>query len=470
MPSVTAYRRRILELAKGGLGFAVPLSAVTATTATANMLKYGGVGNQIYSNAYILRPESASVSVDRARFVTDFAPATGVATHAGANWTDTTVGTETAEFLWTNPRNFDFAIQDALQSIRRDYRCIVPTRPGNRWYDLSGFDWIQHAGHVRGVKYVPSPVLTKNRNMDQWSEYTSASVLKPDFWTVNGASATVSRSTTGARRRRYTAALVRAGTDCYLEQVIGLMWDGVGADSLRGETVGALAVVHATVAARAYISITDGITETTSSAHTGGSTPEELTVSHTVSSTATTLAVRLHVKTGDTTAYFNEAYGFYGTINDALRRDDYDASAFILSVDDSWYDQSGAPNSMQMRLGDSGLGGGYGGQFVLHAPRPFAALPSARVMGDLADADESDAPLDLVATIGVANVYAAIEADDKETSDRRSYAAAATREWAAKAKVLRSSFPYENPEHGVGADLLTRRTGLAPTVGVGGWR
>ena len=40
------------------------------------------------------------------------------------------------------------------------------------------------------------------------------------------------------------------------------------------------------------------------------------------------------------------------------------------------------------------------------------------------------------AYLGIANVYAAIEADDKETSDRRSYAAAATREWTAKAKVL----------------------------------
>jgi hypothetical protein len=447
------------ELDGGAWLRVVPIDAATATTLTANTLRYGGVGNQKFSQKWIIRPE-ASASADRERYSTDYAPATGVITHAGANYSDTTSTSESIEISDYEPRRIDTSITKALQGIRRDYRCVIPSRPGNEWYSLHDFAWIEKPGDVRGVKLLSSPVLTKNRNFDDWSLYNTTSVLLPDFWTVNGSGGTVARSTTGARRSRYTAALTRAGTDTYLEQVIGLQWTGVATDSLQGRVVCAAADVYATVASRAYISITDGITETTSSAHTGGSTVEELTVAHTVSSTATTLAMRLHVKTGDTVATFDSAFCAFGTLTDAMRRDDYDRSASILHVDDSWFDTSGAPNVLKMRL----PGSGYGRQFVLHAPRPFTQFVESRISAGTADADSTDAPLDVVATIALSNLYQGLAQDRMAGEAERAFYEFQRVKWQKAAEPLRRAHLYENPEHGVGADVLSRRKGLAPTV------
>jgi hypothetical protein len=450
------------ELDDGAIGRVVPVTSLTTTSLTANVLRVGGVGNQKYSQKWIIRPE-ASNTADRVRYSTDFVPSTGVISHAGANYADTTATDEEAEIAEFEPMLFDSAVQKALQRVRRDYRCIIPTRPGVEWYGLSDFDWIEKPGDIKGVKYVPSPVLTRNRGMRDWSLYSSAAALLPDFWTLNGSGATLARSTTGNRRDRYTAALTRVGADCYLEQTVGLLWNGVGEESLRGETVGAACVVQASAASRAYVSITDGITETTSDAHTGGSTPEELSVSHTVSTTATTLAVRLHVKTGNTTAYFDEGYAFRGTLSDAIRRDAY--AGQILPYDDSWIDQTG-PGELRIRLPQRG----YGGQYVLHAPRPYSPFPEARVWADSHDADATDAPTDLVAMLALANLYEGLASSRQFSEKERSFYQFKKEQWEKRAQPVLASHLYENAEHGVGATMLNRRKGLAPAVPVGGWR
>jgi hypothetical protein len=142
-----------------------------------------------------------------------------------------------------------------------------------------------------------------NGDMEDWTNGGSAA---PDNWVLSGASATVARNQTFGEYHggESAAALTRAGADAALTQQLQL-----GENALawwQGRRVTLTAWVRATVAARARIVLDDGTGTTASSAHSGGSGWEQLTVSRTLSASATTASIICQVITGDTTAQFDD--------------------------------------------------------------------------------------------------------------------------------------------------------------------
>ena len=149
--------------------------------------------------------------------------------------------------------------------------------------------------------------LLVNYSMEKWG---AGAAVAPDNWTLTGAGATIATNTTGGQFKHgaASAAVTRVGTDCYLNQnVLATAHPAVagGTAYVAGRVYTLGAWVRATVASRARISIHDGVGETLSGYHTGGSTFEYLTVTRTLDASATTLTARLYVDTGNTTAQFD---------------------------------------------------------------------------------------------------------------------------------------------------------------------
>lgn len=128
----------------------------------------------------------------------------------------------------------------------------------------------------------------------------------PASWSTTGAGATFARSNTQVKVGSYSGKIIRVGADADYYQNYGTRYNG------KTITLGAWA--WASVANRAHIVISDGITTSTSSEHTGSSSWEWLTVSHTVSSTATYCYIMLYCHTGNTTVYYDGVKLYQGDI------------------------------------------------------------------------------------------------------------------------------------------------------------
>jgi len=139
-------------------------------------------------------------------------------------------------------------------------------------------------------------------NFDLWSAGTTSA---PDGWSLSGGGATIAREGTIKKIGSYSAAITRNTSnpslwqDCHTEK---------GIDYWKGRTVTLSCWSYATVANRLRIYIYDGITTTLSSYHTGDSTWQLLTVTKTISDSATRLtAYLLYITDGDTTCYSDGA-------------------------------------------------------------------------------------------------------------------------------------------------------------------
>lgn len=102
----------------------------------------------------------------------------------------------------------------------------------------------------------------------------------------------------------FAAKLTRAGADGYLQQEVMSATEMSANTNARGQKFSVSAKVKTSIASHARILINDGITTTASSYHTGGGTEEHLTATHTISSSATLLQVRLQVNNSAGDAYF----------------------------------------------------------------------------------------------------------------------------------------------------------------------
>lgn len=129
-------------------------------------------------------------------------------------------------------------------------------------------------------------------------------------WTLEGAGASVARSTTQVKVGTYSEALTRAGTDTrFFFQI-------PNPNQFLNTTVTAGAWVWASVANRAYISIQDSSAHGNSSSyHAGDSTWQWLTVTYTpiYDLTGGWIRPEMRVYNGDTTAYFDGAKLVTGT-------------------------------------------------------------------------------------------------------------------------------------------------------------
>ena len=146
---------------------------------------------------------------------------------------------------------------------------------------------------------VRGQLIPSNWLLLEWSDGTSAA---PDEWTLSGASAAVAQDTNASKRGcgPYSAAVTRSGADARI-------YYDIDASQYLGKRVTFGAWAYATVADRAFVSISyAGSTAYYSSAHSGGSSLEWLTVtSGRIPTAATTIRVSLRTRNGDTTAYFS---------------------------------------------------------------------------------------------------------------------------------------------------------------------
>jgi hypothetical protein len=176
---------------------------------------------------------------------------------------------------------------------------------------LSGWSqWYTHSEQVG----IPNFNYTFNGDVEIWGGGTSAA---PTGWAPSGAGATVAKDTTNKKVGTASVALTRSGADAAVTQLAHNVFHGI--EWWKNKTVTLGCWVRATVAARARLRINDGISSNVSALHPGDSAWRFLTVTYTVSSSATQLALDLLVVDGDTTAQFDGAILVVGpTVSDFI--------------------------------------------------------------------------------------------------------------------------------------------------------
>ncbi len=144
--------------------------------------------------------------------------------------------------------------------------------------------------------------LLTNGDFELWSAGVNAA---PDGWGLSGANAVVNRqSPTYVKFGTYSAGLTRVGNDCSLSLDTYLS-DEKGIAYWKGKTITLGCWVSCDTAIRARIGISDGLTNTFSSYHTGDDTYQFLTVTKILSINAIVVDIYLKVDTGDASAYFD---------------------------------------------------------------------------------------------------------------------------------------------------------------------
>jgi hypothetical protein len=394
MPTLKAIRQRILKI-DSSLGRVEAITALATGSVTAAALAVGTVGAGKFSTKWLLRPEAAlngsGVPVDRLRLSTasGYTASTGLIAHAGANYTDTTITGESLEIHEHEPYLLDNAICAALRGTRFLDYSTIPTQQNDR-YSLESLSWIVEPSDIVKVEKYNIPVLNNNRGFEKWNTYSAGS-LRPDGFTLAGSSATFARSST-SRTGAYSLSVTRAGTDATVSFTIPVLDTGVSEDSIRGEKVTAVCVGRSGQANSLIVTIdsqkSDGtsILSEDSSAHTGGGSWEELTKEHTVSATADQVVITATVNV-DETALIDELYVCLGTLDDNTRRNGLRNGHRVRG----YKFEQGQPPVLYVSAG------GRGAVLLVQSQRPYEQFTQSRIDAGTADADETDAPLDLIA-------------------------------------------------------------------------
>ena len=421
MPNTTNLRsiRREMLRRNPDFGVSYNIASLTTTAAVVTLLATGGYTSGRFVDRWLLRSHAASAA-DLIRRCTAFTSSSGTLIHAGTNYSDTTATSEILDILEHEPRIVDEAIAVTLSRLKRRDRHMLPCIPGQTWYLLGDLTWIEEPADIMEIRWAPCPILSNNSSFEKWNSYDTSGILVPDNWVVAGVSATATRSTTQIFSGSYSVALLRSGADATLTQTIGTLNNGV--DSLASDVVTISGMVWASVASRARLSISDGVTTTNTDYHTGGSTWEELSTEVTIGAAPTTLTIAAQVNTGDTTAYFDKVLANYGSVTDAVRRGSYPEYSIPLEHTD--FDQGAG--TLRIKLPQRG----YGSQYVIYSKRAYPVLDTTRFMAGTAEADIIDAPMDLVAIGAVARVYETLA--HKETQDRQIQYLALAQDWRGR--------------------------------------
>jgi hypothetical protein len=154
--------------------------------------------------------------------------------------------------------------------------------------------------------------LIKNGNLDCWLAGAgpfSQGQISADGWVVQGgASVAVSRESSTVKLGSYSMKVTSTSPDLgYLNSLNVNNELGTGINYWKGRKVSLSAWVWADTANNARLQINDQITPSPTAYHTGSSTWELLTVTHTVSNSATNLFIQVAqgYAAGTTTSYFN---------------------------------------------------------------------------------------------------------------------------------------------------------------------
>lgn len=427
--TLAQYRQEMLTAGPEDLGEVLAVSAVDAQGVTATGKNTGVVDASAYIGKYLVRPDATS-SADRVRICTDFDATSGRFAHEGTAYSDTTATSEILEIHSFDPSLVDSAINTTLGYQKRNQTVELPALMGGRHW-LNAFPWIEKPADIFNIRRTSNPVLSRNRYFDRWNAYDSAGALTPDDWTLAGASATMARSTAQTWRSGYTLAVTRAGTNATISQTVGILQDGVSADTLRGRTVTVVVVAYASSASQVRAQVSDGVVTTHTSYHTGGSTFEELTAEVTVDSAATTLTIAGEVNGTDGTAYFGDLYLCYNSVTDSVRRDDWDRGDLVWGK----FEQSA---SLPVHLP-----GALGKSYAIEAQRSYPKFPAALVRAQTADALISDAPLTLIATGAIYHLYERLA--QRKGEDTTRYAQIA-KEWGTRWGHLSRNHLYREPQ------------------------
>ena len=401
MPTLRQYRRQMYLLEPGAVGRTEAIASLPAggLTMTVSALATGSVVAGKFIDKWLLRSDAAAA--ERIRLCSNFAAATGTLTHAGAIYADLTATNENVEIIEYEPYILDAAINRALWRARRRHRVIIPTIQGVDRYFLGDLTWIDEPSDIDAVKLSTSPVLTRNRHFEDWNTISAAGIFLPDHFTLTGAAATMARESTIVQSGQYSLAVIRAGTDGVLAQTIpgpgsGLLWNGVSLDSLRSRDVTVVLVARSANANSVRARIDDGVAASNTSYHTGNSTWQELSVRLTLAVTATQCIISARVEVNET-AYIDELYAVYGTLDDVMRREKYPEEDI-----DYHFEQGGSTLALVLNKAYA-----RGQQIIVESWRRYQE-PTATLA---ADGDSNDAPINLIAHGGLAELYYALAAD-----------------------------------------------------------
>ena len=444
MATLKAIRREMISRLPGeSLGRVEAIASLAVGSVTVTALATGGRSSDEFTGKYMVRAEAANVA-DRVRRISSYTTGSGLLSHGGTNYADTTATSETVEILRFEPYLLDNAINLSLARLRRRHVTEFATVQGQRAYNLSDLTWVQGPGDLTGVSVRESPVLARDEWHQSWGTVNTSGALQPDWWTLSGSGASVARSTAHAEQRQYTAALTRSGTNATFGQTIGLLLNGTPAangEDLRGKTVTVAGRVWADTGSQIRLQALDGTQTVSTSYHTGDSTVQELSTTIAVASTATTLTVRWSIEV-DGTAYVVRTFPLENTLTDPVRRDAY--REFSLRPGDYELDTSYA--QPMLRIGD---GLPRGRQLRIWTARAYPQFDSARLAAGSADADSTDAPLDVVAAMAIARLF---EGEARNPGEDTGRFASIAGDWGRRAERLALAHlaQTEPPKGGIG--------------------
>ncbi len=389
--SLEAYRQEMLNRVNDpdGFGRVEAITGLSAQTITVGTFGVGSVSATKYLQKWLYRPETASTA-DLTRMCSAFTPATGVLTHAGIAYADTTVGTEHVEVHEYEPKMLNSAINLALQRLRRRDIETIPTTGSDRYW-LGQFSWVNEPGDVELVKYSSNPVLSRNRYFQKWNSATPdvANTVGPDWWTLSGTAATVARITTNVYRPGQYGVQVVAGGAAVSEmsQSVGQLADGVSGDAITSKIVTVVVVGRATAASalRGWYSDDGGTTKQYTTYHAGTSLQAELSLQVTVLATASNPTFGWE-QAAASTCQVSQCYLVRGALSDGVRKNSYDAN----EIPKQW-DESAGPGALILQTPTAY---GAGGTIEVHSKRSYPTLTL--------DSDTADAPL---AQIAVGALY-----------------------------------------------------------------
>ena len=427
-----------------GFGRIETATALAAQTVTVAALAVGTLSNAKYQGKYLWRPDSTS-TLDRQRMCSAWVAATGVFTQAGSAYTDTTVGTEQVGISeYEIVGKLVPAVNLALRRLRRRDIDYIPCNASPNYW-LGQFSWINSPGDVEAVFYRNSPVLSRNRWMAKWqvaNATTASATAVPEWFTLSGASATSQRVTTNvARVGQYGVEVIAGGgAAAVMTQTVGLLNDGVDSTDLQGKQVTVALVGRATAASklRAWYSDDGGTTKQYTSYHTGDSLQQELSLTITVSTTASNPTFGFEVA-ASATAQVSDCYLVLGALSDSVRRDAFTS----IEIEKQW-DQSG-----QLMLVTQSYG--LGSQIEIHSKRNYPTLS--------ADTDTCDAPLTTVAVMALRLLYRGLASASGQDNTRYK---SLEEQWSWQAASLQGKH-YASEFGGRGVDWPPQRLTSFPS-------
>ena len=425
MPTHQQFIEEAIERGGRDFGLFIPITSAAAQTVVCSTRAMGEPAST-YVGKYMIRYAPATAA-DSARQISDFAGSTGTFTHTGTAYSDTTA---TGEYIFVTPFDPNIirrALQQSVENLRFLDKTEIPTYNGTRyWLRPAEYPWLTSRGMVARVGLRNSPVLTRNRYMQNWRTIASTgAITPPSDWT--NTSATVSRSTqatTDLRRGAYIVKMDHTGTTCTLGQTIGVLPSGADlgsntGESLIGKTVTAVIVASTTNATcRLNILANGSSIATVAIPQVASGVNDEYSVAVEVPAGTAYLEVQAEMYDADQgNLYIHEMYLMVGELTDAVRRDEYP----MQDIHPLWL----GGNPLSFEVGNYG----YGRQIVLETRRPYPSFDATRLQAGEGTADISDAPLVPVAAGILARVYKAYEDVDPK------YARLAV-EWQVEAQAL----------------------------------